>query len=84
MGDDLLGMPCENDDSCDVGAGQECCTDSNCIDTCMVPCESIDQCPFDNMGCEHGYCLFECDNNDADCVDWPGYTCEHGGTLCEL
>lgn len=49
----------------------------------MVPCSDVGDCPQDNMGCEHGYCLFECNDDDNDCSAWPGYSCDHGGTLCE-
>jgi len=50
----------------------------------MVPCAGVDECPFDGMGCEHGYCLFPCDEgDDDDCVDWPSFTCQHGGAYCE-
>ncbi len=79
-----LGQPCAESDGCTgLGPNVECCAADQCLDTCMVPCSSVDECPFDGMGCEHGYCLFPCDAND-DCADWPGFTCQHGGpTLCE-
>ena len=77
-------MACNEDLDCDVEAGQECCTANDCLDTCMVPCSDVGDCPFGDMGCEHGYCFFPCDDDDADCAAWPGYSCEHGGTLCEL
>ncbi len=76
-------MECENDTACDTDAGQECCTAEQCQDTCMVPCDNADECPVDGMGCEHGYCLFPC-SEDADCLDWPDYTCQHDDTYCEL
>ena len=48
----------------------------------MVPCTQVDECPDDEMGCAHGYCLFPCEE-DEDCETWPGFTCQHDGTLCE-
>jgi hypothetical protein len=35
------------------------------------------------MICAHGYCLLQCDADDADCVSWPGFTCQHDGMACE-
>ncbi|MEX1368979.1 MAG: hypothetical protein AB1Z98_37985 [Nannocystaceae bacterium] len=49
----------------------------------MVPCSTEEDCPLPEMGCEHGYCLFPCDDDDADCAAWPGYTCQHQGLFCE-
>ncbi len=49
----------------------------------MVPCESVDECPLDTMGCHHGYCLYPC-TSDEDCAAWPNFTCQHGGMFCEL
>jgi hypothetical protein len=80
-----LGFPCMEDAQCDASIGAECCTVKQCEDTCMVPCDDVSSCPEEGMGCEHGYCLFPCDNDDADCEAWPGYACKHGGgALCEL
>ena len=76
-----LGQPCESVPVCDQG--EMCCRSPQCFDTCLVFC-GIDQtvCP-EGFLCAHGYCLLECEANDADCVTWPGFTCEHGGTACE-
>ena len=82
-GDALLGMACMGDGDCDMEAGQVCCDAAQCLDTCMVPCMDVKDCPFEDMGCEHGHCLFPCDDNDEDCAEWPGYTCQHGGQYCE-
>jgi hypothetical protein len=71
------------DGDCDMEAGQVCCDAAQCLDTCMVPCMDVKDCPFEDMGCEHGHCLFPCDDNDEDCAEWPGYTCQHGGQYCE-
>ena len=71
------------DEDCSVEAGQECCSASQCLNTCMVPCGNADECPVDDMGCEHDYCLFPCDNNNEDCSEWPGYVCDHDGVYCE-
>lgn len=79
-----LGQSCAKGDGCtELGPNAECCEADQCLDTCMVPCRSVDECPFEGMGCEHGYCLFPCDANDDDCADWPGFSCEHGGEYCE-
>lgn len=79
-----LGQACAESDGCsELGAGLECCESKQCLGTCMVPCESVDDCPFAGMGCEHNYCLFPCEDNDDECSDWPGFTCQHGGTFCE-
>ncbi len=80
---DPLGMTCAGDGDCAEDDGQECCTANECSGLCMVPCSEVSDCPLVDMGCEHGYCLFPCDNNDKDCADWPGTVCDHGGTLCE-
>lgn len=82
QGPGAIGTPCADSLECDAAAGLECCKAKQCKDTCMIPCGSSDECPGD-MGCQHGYCLFPCDDDDADCAAWPGYTCEHGGELCE-
>ena len=79
-----FGQACTANDECaPLGPTVECCAAAQCLGTCMVPCRSVEECPFDEMACEHGYCLFPCEANDADCADWPGFTCQHGGTLCE-
>lgn len=80
-----LGQPCAESDGCgELGPEVECCEAPECMDTCMVPCEATEECPFDGMGCHHGYCLFPCEGTDDDCTDWPGFTCQHGGmTFCE-
>ncbi len=75
-----LGGPCLGGDVCNDG---ECCSAGQCADTCMVKCQNANQCPEAGMGCEHGYCLYPCNNNDDDCLQ-PGYTCQHGGLFCEL
>lgn len=77
-----LGLSCVNTGDCLAGTVQECCTAPQCRDTCMLPCMDAMDCP-DSMGCEHGYCLFACANDDAECAMWPGFTCQHGGQLCE-
>ncbi len=80
-----VGQPCRDDRTCTgLGIGAECCSVAQCLDTCMVPCTSLEECPFDGMGCEHGYCLFPCADTDADCAPWPGATCQHGGLFCEV
>jgi hypothetical protein len=71
------------DEECDQEAGQECCTANQCEDTCMIPCGGIEDCP-DGMGCVHSYCLFPCNDDDADCAEWAGYTCKHNGQWCEI
>ena len=76
-------MSCVDDGDCATDADQECCTAEQCLDTCMVPCSGPADCPELDMGCEHGYCLFPCDDNDADCSPWPGYQCQHSGSFCE-
>lgn len=80
-----LGQPCGEGRECgELYIGAECCDAVQCADRCMVPCASVGECPFDGMGCEHGYCLFPCADNDADCAPWPGATCQHGGLFCEV
>ena len=77
------GFSCDGD-SANCNDGQECCGDSNCDGACMVPCTQDDECPMPALQrCEHGYCLYMCSDNDSDCAAWPGFTCEHGGELCE-
>lgn len=77
-----MGFPCPGDCE-DVYPGAECCEADQCLGTCMLPCEENDECP-PSMLCAHDYCLFQCaDDNDADCAWWPGFTCQHNGTLCE-
>lgn len=89
LGDPLepseLGQSCAQSNQCaELGAGVECCETKQCLGTCMVPCTTDDECPFASMGCKHSYCLFPCDDDDDDCSDWPGFTCQHGGkTFCE-
>ncbi|MGH1349016.1 MAG: hypothetical protein ACRBN8_46215 [Nannocystales bacterium] len=80
-----LGLPCAaSSQNCEMlASGAECCTAPECLDTCMVACLVAPDCPFDNMGCEHGYCLFECTGDDDDCITWPGFTCQHTATYCE-
>lgn len=79
-----LGQPCRDDRACaGLGIGATCCTAAECAGTCMVECRSPRACPFDDMGCEHGYCLFPC-SEDVDCTPWPGATCQHGGQYCEV
>jgi hypothetical protein len=78
-----LGFACMMDSDCNELAGEECCDAAQCLDTCMVPCNMPNECPVEGMGCEHGYCLFPCNDNDADCAMWPGYTCQHQGNYCE-
>ncbi len=79
-----LGQACAQSDGCDaLGAGAQCCERAQCLGTCMVACESVADCPFAGMDCAHSYCLFPCDDSDDDCSDWPGFTCQHGGRLCE-
>ena len=73
---DLVGQPCTADKHCDADAGEECCTSSQCLNTCMVPCASDDECA-PTLGCEHSYCLNPCANNDSDCSEWSGFTCQH-------
>jgi len=73
-----LGGTCDNMTLCQAG---KCCQVVDCAGTCMKPCFGPNDCPM-GTGCAHGYCLFVCMNNDADCKQ-PGFTCEHGGTLCE-
>lgn len=76
-----LGQPCATVPACDQG--EMCCRSPQCFDTCLVFC-GIDQTVCDEgFLCAHGYCLLECQANDADCVSWPGFTCEHAGTACE-
>lgn len=78
-----MGYDCENLDSCEAAyPGAECCEAAQCEDTCMLRCDAVEDCPV-GMGCEHGYCLFPCFDDDADCADWPGFTCQHGGEYCE-
>ena len=75
-----LGGECLANKTCNAG---ECCTANECSNTCMDPCKGNRPlpCPV-GMGCEHGYCLFEC-RSDDDCLQ-PGFTCQHGGpTYCE-
>lgn len=75
-----MGQPCAAG-PCDEG--QSCCRSLQCLDTCLIFC-ALDPgvCPPE-MLCAHGYCLLRCDDDDADCVSWPGFTCEHGGAACE-
>ena len=63
--------------------GQSCCRSLQCLDTCLIFC-ALDPgvCPA-GMVCEHGYCLLACNDDDADCAAWPGFTCQHDGTACE-
>ena len=77
-----LGLPCSLGD-CSAVPGAECCQAAQCLETCMVPCMAVEDCPLAEMGCEHGYCLFPCSDDDADCAQWPGYTCQHMGMYCE-
>jgi hypothetical protein len=63
-----------NNGDCNTG---KCRTADECFNTCMVPCDDPSVCPVTGMGCEHGYCLFPCKDNDADCLQ-PGFTCQHG------
>ena len=79
----MVGFAFDDNSECNVSLGQECCTADECVNTCMVPCIQASECPIEGMGCAHGYCLFPCADNDADCDEWPGYTCQHGGVLCE-
>ena len=75
---------CGTDDSlCTGTVGEECCDAAQCDETCARPCNNQGDCPESFLGCEHGYCLFRCDDDDADCAAFPGYTCQHSGTLCE-
>lgn len=76
IGYDCMG----NSDNCNDG--EQCCTVPQCGGDCMIPCNNPGQCPG-SMGCEHGYCFFPCDDNDADCAAWPGYSCQHMGDFCE-
>lgn len=78
--DGTMGQPCA-DAPCDEG--QSCCRSLQCLDTCVIFC-ALDPgvCPA-GMVCEHGYCLLRCNDDDADCAAWPGFTCEHEGTACE-
>lgn len=76
LGYDCLG----NSNNCNPG--EQCCAAMQCAGECMIPCGSIADCP-PTMGCEHGWCLFPCNDNNADCAAWPGYSCQHSGTLCE-
>lgn len=82
--EDLLGMPCQNDGECATDDDQICCTDNDCLGTCAVPCSVVEECPEEGMGCVHDHCFFECNGDDADCDAWPTYTCEHGGSYCEV
>lgn len=76
IGFDCLG----NSDNCN--AGEQCCGAAQCQGDCMISCSTAANCP-PMMGCEHGYCLFPCDNDNTDCAAWPGYTCQHTGSWCE-
>ncbi|MBV1858552.1 MAG: hypothetical protein KUG77_09080 [Nannocystaceae bacterium] len=80
-----LGQACGNDKDCSaLGVNAECCEADQCAETCMVPCGSVEDCPFDTMGCEHGYCLFPCTLDKGDCAPWPGFTCQHADpNYCE-
>lgn len=82
--EEMLAQPCKTHEECaEILPSAECCEANQCADTCAVPCQSVEDCPFDFMGCEHDYCLFPCKTDD-DCTDWPGYTCQHGDPLlCE-
>lgn len=52
--------------------------------TCMIPCEDNTDCLFEGTACHHSHCLFPCNDDDADCAQWPGFTCQHGGnSFCE-
>lgn len=76
-------MPCEDDTQCAVDADQQCCVADQCLNTCMIPCtKGEDDCPEANMGCEHDYCLFPCEEDEG-CSSWPGYSCDNGGGFCE-
>lgn len=56
-----LGQSCGQRDGCsELGPDVECCEANQCQGTCMVACEDAAECPFEGMGCEHGYCLFPC------------------------
>lgn len=70
--------------TCSGWRGGTCCDVPECEAVCMVPCMTVDECPFDGMGCEHGFCLFACAADDDDCSSWPGATCQHGGEFCEV
>lgn len=76
-----LFEPCGDDVQC-ANAAAECCTTSQCLDTCALPCGSGRDCP-PGLVCEHGYCFATC-MDDADCAAYPGFLCRHGVTLCEL
>jgi hypothetical protein len=74
-----LGDPCSSTPDCMTG---ECCTDLACIDTCMVPCIDIGDCPQpSSMVCQHGYCLFAC-TVDVDCTQ-TDFVCHHMCIACE-
>ncbi len=74
-----LGGVCDNQTICTKGS---CCVAKECAGTCMIPCfGGPNSCPA-GTGCAHGYCLFDCNNDDADCLQ-PGFTCQHGGNYCE-
>ncbi len=73
-----LGGTCDNMTLCQAG---KCCQAPQCAGTCMKPCFGPNDCPM-GTGCAHGYCLFACMNNDADCKQ-PGFTCQHNDDLCE-
>lgn len=75
------GQPCGGAFDCDVDAGETCCEAIQCASSCAIPCNADPQCPAMTR-CEHGYCLLEC-RDDAGCAGFPGFTCQHMGTLCE-
>ncbi len=77
-----VGLSCADDMECDPATEATCCVVNQCEGRCFVPCSGGGDCDAE-MTCAHGHCLFRCDN-DMDCAQWPGLTCKHGGTLCEL
>ena len=81
---DTYGQACAGDDDC--SDPQACCTEKQCVDTCATPCDDDTICPV-GTACTHDYCLVQCNNDDADCAAFPGYTCQHivmgVTTVCE-
>lgn len=71
-----MGHPCEDDSVCDTEAGEQCCSVMGCLDRCMIPCATVDDCPpmEGTVQCGHGHCTVIC-QSDADCAMWSGFTC---------
>lgn len=76
-----IGGACVPADEC--ADGGECCDIGDCAGICLRRCgPMMPPCPM-GFGCEHEYCLFSC-ASDAECdAMWPGWTCQHGDTVCE-